>query len=75
MKTWIIILLTRAKSDHLSSGAISNDDDDDDEAEDYTVYECPGLAPVSFLYVEISKTSITGSGLLEPKYALRKTKY
>lgn len=47
-KIWVIILLTRAKSDHLSSGAISNDEDDDDEAEDYTVYECPGLAPVSF---------------------------
>jgi hypothetical protein len=28
---------------------MSNDEDDDDEAEDYTVYECPGLAPVSSL--------------------------
>jgi hypothetical protein len=41
-------VLIRAKSDHLSSGALSNDEEDDDEAEDYTVYECPGLAPVSY---------------------------
>ena len=45
----LMILLNRAKSDHLSSGAVSNDDEDEDENEDYTVYECPGLAPVSFL--------------------------
>ena len=42
-----MVVLIRAKSDHLSSGALSNDEEDDDEAEDYTVYECPGLAPVS----------------------------
>ncbi|XP_028394890.1 protein cab-1-like [Dendronephthya gigantea] len=47
-----IAAMERAKSDHLSSGAVSNDDDDDeDEAEDYTVYECPGLAPTGDMTV------------------------
>lgn len=25
---------------------MSNDDEDEDDIDDYTVYECPGLAPV-----------------------------
>ena len=45
-----IAAMERAKSDHLSS-SMSNDEDDDDEVEDYTVYECPGLAPTGDMTV------------------------
>lgn len=32
-------------------GSITDPDSDDDNEEgDYTVYECPGLAPVSYFY-------------------------
>ncbi|CAB4039994.1 Neural proliferation differentiation and control 1, partial [Paramuricea clavata] len=46
-----MVVLIRAKSDHLSSGALSNDEEDEAEAEDYTVYECPGLAPTGDMTV------------------------
>jgi hypothetical protein len=31
-----------------SAGSDVESDDNDDEENDYTVYECPGLAPVTF---------------------------
>jgi len=33
---------------HTNNGTLSDNDSDDEEG-DYTVYECPGLAPVCFL--------------------------
>ena len=48
---------------HRGNGAVSdNDSDDDAEEGDYTVYECPGLAPVKlFLLCNEIKTSFSVS--------------
>lgn len=46
-----IIRLTRTFRAHLDAKPVHSDDSDDEApgGGDYTVYECPGLAPVSSL--------------------------
>jgi hypothetical protein len=50
-KIFILILLSFSRA-HLDAKPVHSDDSDDEApgGGDYTVYECPGLAPVRYIH-------------------------
>lgn len=53
-KQQIIAMEHRAANEHRNGSLTDVESDEENEEGDYTVYECPGLAPVSNIYIIFS---------------------
>ena len=49
--TYITSLIFSNAGNERQNGAVSDNESEDGEEGDYTVYECPGLAPVRYFKV------------------------